>query len=302
MSTEEKVELVSSVWEDNGLALALEVVELPRSTWYYHRNQKISYEEKYTHIKPLLEKIALQHPSYGIVRIDKELRENYNKIVNHKVIQRLLQSWDLALPRAVKKPKPGRMKQVIDAAEEQANLVAQMDQIELFEVAYTDFTEIPYANGTRKAYLMPIIGHKCKMVYGWAVAKSANTSLALKAWEMTMTTFKKHDIPYTGMIIHHDQDSVYTGYRWGDQLLLKDKVRLSYALHGAKDNPEMESFNGHFKGEGHSLFLDAQNLFQLFDVIKIRMAYYNEERRHSSIGLVAPLTYIEQVHIKKEAI
>jgi hypothetical protein len=36
MSTEEKVELVSSSWEEYGLATALAVVELPTSTWYYH--------------------------------------------------------------------------------------------------------------------------------------------------------------------------------------------------------------------------------------------------------------------------
>lgn len=300
MSTEEKVELVSSVWEEYGLALPLAVVKLPKSTWYYHRNQKISYKEKYAHIRPLLEKIARQHPAYGIPRVTKELRENHDKVINHKVVQRLLQLWDLSLLRAVRKPKPSRVKQAIDAAGDQANLVAQMEQIGLFEVAYTDFTEIPYANGTRKAYLMPIIGHTCKMVYGWALGKSANTDLAIKAWEMAKTTFKKYDIPYEGMIIHHDQDPVYTSYRWIFQLLSKDKSRISYALHGAKDNPEMESFNGNFKGENHSLFLDAQTLSQLTDVMEQQMNYYSIERRHSSIGLVAPLTYIEQVRTKKE--
>lgn len=39
------------------------------------------------------------------------------------------------------------------------------------------------------------------------------------------------------MIVHHDQDAVYTGYSWTGQLLLQDKVQLSYALDGAKDNP-----------------------------------------------------------------
>lgn len=39
MSTEDKVELVASVWEEHGLAPALAAVELPKSTWYYHRQQ-----------------------------------------------------------------------------------------------------------------------------------------------------------------------------------------------------------------------------------------------------------------------
>jgi hypothetical protein len=45
------------------------------------------------------------------------------------------------------------------------------------------------------------------------------------------------------MIVHHDQDAVYTGDTWAGLLLLNDKVQLSYALDGAKDKPAMESFN-----------------------------------------------------------
>ena len=94
--------------------------------------------------------------------------------------------------------------------------------------------------------------------------------------------------------MHHDRDPVFTSYAWTAQLLLDDAVRLSYALRGAKDNPEMESFNGRFKTEGHSLFLEAQSLDELVAVVDDRMRYYNTERRHSSIGYVPPLTYIER--------
>ncbi len=113
-------------------------------------------------------------------------------------------------------------------------------------------------------------------------------------------TFQQIGISYVGMIVHHDRDSVYTGYEWTSQLLLKDRSRLSYALGGAKDNPEMESFNGRFKGEGHSLFLEAQNLGELVTVVDERMRYYNTERRHSSIGCVPPSTYIERARSKGE--
>ncbi len=295
MTTGEKVELVASVWETHGLEPALAAVELSKSTWYYHRRHKVSYEEKYTHLRPLLEEIARQHPAYGIPRVTAELRDTYGQVINHKVIQRLLQLWDLALLRSVRVPKPSRVRRVIVTAGERANLVAQMEQIRLFEVAYTDFTELVYADGTRKAYLMPIIGHVCKMAYGWAVGQRANTALALEVWEAAKATFQELAIPYAGMIVHHDQDSVYTSYDWTGQLLLQDRGRLSYALNGAKDNPEMESFNGRFKTEGHSLFLEAHNIAELHTVVAKRMRYYNTKRRHSSIGYLPPLTYIERV-------
>ena len=140
--------------------------------------------------------------------------------------------------------------------------MAQLGRIELFRVGYIDFTELVYA-GHRKAHLIPVIGHACKMAYGWAVGEHPDTALALAAWKRARQTFRELDIPYAGMIIHHDQDAVFTGYEWAAQLILEDGVRLSYTLRGAKDNPEMESFHGRFKQEGGSLFLEAHNLAEL---------------------------------------
>jgi len=97
------------------------------------------------------------------------------------------------------------------------------------------------------------------------------------------------------MILHHDQGSAFISYAWTGQLLLKDGVRLSYALRGFKDNPEMESFFSRFKEEGRSLFFDARSITELATLVDSRMAYYNTGRRHSSIGYVPPLTYIERV-------
>lgn len=295
MTTEQKVALVESVRQEHGLTSALAAVELPKTTWYYHRNQKVSYEAKYTHLRPHLEAVARQHPGYGYRRTTVELRATYNQVVNRKVVQRLHQLWDLPLLRNTRPPRPSGIRKAITVAGERVNLVAQREQIKLFEVAYTDFTELLYADGTRKAYLMPIVGHDCKMTFGWAVGERANTTLALAAWQRAKETFRQHTIPYEGMIVHHDQDPVYTGYGWTGHLLLEDHARLSYALNGARDNPEMESFFSRFKAENHSLLLDAQNLSELAEVVCQRMVYYNTERRHSSIGYLSPLAYIEQM-------
>jgi transposase InsO family protein len=54
----------------------------------------------------------------------------------------------------------------------------------------------------------------------------------------------------------------------------------------------MESFNGHFKQEGNSLFLDARDMIELRAVVSRQMSYYNEKRRHSSLGYVSPMTYV----------
>ena len=94
--------------------------------------------------------------------------------------------------------------------------------------------------------------------------------------------------------MHHGQGSAFVSYNWTGQLLLKDDVRPSYAVNGAKDNPEMESFNIHFKGENSSLFLEAQTLSELISVVDAQVQYYNIHRRHSGLGYVSLLEYIDR--------
>ena len=65
-----------------------------------------------------------------------------------------------------------------------------------------------------------------------------------------------------------------TGYAWTGQLLSAG-VRLSYALRGPGDNPEMESFFGRFKVENRSLILDAESVEELKAVVRDRIRYYN---------------------------
>jgi transposase InsO family protein len=295
MTNEQKVALVEEAWEGYGLARALAAVDLPKSVWYYHHKHKVSYTGKHNYLLSDLQEIARQHPAYGWPRVTVELRETYGHLVNHKVVQRLLNVWDLRLIRSTHRPRPSQIRQAIRAVGDRANLVAQLSAIGLFQVLYTDFTELPFANGRRKAYLIAIIGHVSKMAYGWAVGRSTDTALALQAWEQAKATFRQLGVHYEGMIMHHDQGSAFISYEWTSQLLLEDRVRLSYALQGAKDNPEMESFNGHFKNESLSLFLDAQTLDELVAVVDERMHYYNTERRHSSIGYLAPVAYIQRL-------
>jgi len=46
MTTEQKVTLVETAGETFSLSRALAAVDLPKSTWYYHRAPKVSYEDK----------------------------------------------------------------------------------------------------------------------------------------------------------------------------------------------------------------------------------------------------------------
>jgi putative transposase len=294
MSTAEKVARVAAVQDEFGLNRSLAVIGLPKSTWYYRCQQQLAYAEKYAHLRSALETIARRWPEYGYRRTTTALREEMGLVVNEKVVRRLHQSWDLALLRRTRRPKPSRLRQIIRQAGERANLIAALETINLFQVFYTDFTELPYADGQAKAHFMPILDHTSRLCLGWGLGKSANRDVALQAWNRAKAWLNAWHQDFTDSILHQDQDSVYTSYAWTGQLLLKERMRLSFALAGAKDNPHIESFFSRFKDEGHSEFLDAETLTELQAVVARRIAFYNYTRYHSSLGNRAPLVFIRQ--------
>jgi putative transposase len=293
MTASQKVKLVASVVGEYSLSSALTAVELPKSTWYYHQRQKVDYDAKYAHLQPALEEIARRHSEYGYRRTTTELQETYQERVNHKVVQRLHQLWGLALLRTTRAPKLSGIRLVIVAAGTRVNVLAQMENIEPLDVLHTDFTELRFAGGTQKAYLMPIIGHVSKLAFGWAVGESANRILALQAWRQARETLRELSVEPAGMVMHQDQDPVYTSYAWTGRLLLLDRLQVSYSLNGARGNTEMEAFISRFKTENRSLLLDAPTIEALKRVVKVRMRYYNEVRRHSALNNQPPRKWLE---------
>ena len=280
--------------EEYGLNRSLALIGLSKSSWYYNQNKKVALADKYAYLRPVLEEIALTHPEYGYRRVGHELNREHGQVINHKVLQKLNQLWGLPLMRSTRKPKVSKIRKAIAIAGDRVNLVAQKVEIQPFEVLYTDFTEIRYCSGLYKAYLMPILEHGTRGVLGWAIGFSANTDLAFAAWQRARAFLENWKIDISGIIMHQDQGSVYTGYRWVGKLLLEDHLRVSYSLNGAKGNTIMESFFSRFKEENRSLFFEADTFSALVEVVRERIEYYNYLRLHSSIGYKTPMEVLEQ--------
>lgn len=281
-----------------GLNQSLAMVGLAKNTWYYQQRKKVDLETKYDQVLEDLKTIVKENSAYGYKRAATELKEKYGHQINKKVVLKLMRNQNLQLLRKARKPKPSFIAQSLLRLGNKMNLVAlkqaKEETIGLFEISYTDFTELIYCQGQRKAQLMPIIEHAAKISLGWALGKTANTQVALEAWNIAASNIRKLNFSTKDFIIHHDRDPVYTGYEWLGQILLVDQALVSYALRGAKDNPAMESFNGHFKEENRDLFWECQSLEELKEVVREQMVYYNTKRRHSSLGNLAPLTYLKK--------
>ena len=83
---------------------------------------------------------------------------------------------------------------------------------------------------------------------------------------------------------------------WRTELVEKNvlqiQIRVSYAEHGARDNPWMESFWGRFKTENRGLIWETESLSELTEIIEGRIAYYNLNRRHSTLGQIPPWKFL----------
>ena len=127
---------------------------------------------------------------------------------------------------------------------------------------------------------------------GWAIASRRNRETALTALGHLRRRLVEHDRSLTGVVIHHDRDSVYTSHDWLRQVLSVDRGRLSYAQRGARGNSWIESFWGRFKTENASVLWEAETLEEVVEIVGRQMVYYNRERRHSALHYQPPEEFL----------
>jgi putative transposase len=297
------VGLVERHREEFGLNRCLAALGVSKSTWHYRQRRGAREAESVAEEARLKEQVidvVEDHPAYGYRRLLPELHARGEQI-NHKRLRRLLNEWDLALYRTVARPRPSGVREILHEGRGQLNLVKgwEPEPLELFS---TDFTELRYAGGRKKAHLMAMLDVGSAWVPGWAVGTSANRDLALQCWENTQQSLQHLSravaLPEQGHgprevpVVHSDQDTVYTSYDWLRRLIVEDGVILSFSENGAKDNPWIESFWSRFKAENHSLLIEAQTLAEVIEIVGRQIGYYNTKRRHSRLAYMTPLEYL----------
>jgi len=272
---------------------SLAALGVSKGTWHYQQKRK-EYVRKYASLRKPLLAIARKHPHYGYRKVTEELRAQGWR-VNKKVVQKLQKAWELPLLRKIRRPRPSGIRRVLTQMGNRVNLLPQLRAIRPLHLLYTDFTELPFDRNRRKAYLMALIDHISRLAVGWAVGPADNSTLALRAWQRARARLKRCGVRLGKVVVHQDQDGVYTGHQWLWQLRIKDRVRVSYSLNGARGNTVMESFNGHFKTENGSRLWDQRDLAGVVRIVESAMAYYNDIRRHASLDNMAPTTFLKEI-------
>jgi len=294
---------VDQLRDKRGLNRCLEALQLPKSTYYYRKN-RVEQSEEESNLMAHIRAIIREHPGYGYRRMLPELRERTGERVNHKRLRRLLSEHELGLTRCLPKKRPSPVRKILREATGKLNLVGRYlstDQTPApLEVLSTDFTELRYSEGQRKAYLMVMLDVGSRVALGWSVGPSPNGELAMQCFEYARRRMNdlREDLELKnlqGTILHSDKDSVYTSYRWLWRVLLEEGMRVSFSERGARGNPWIESLWGRMKTEINSRIHQARSLPALREIISDHLHYYNRSRRHSMIGNVSPLDRLTEL-------
>jgi putative transposase len=130
------------------------------------------------------------------------------------------------------------------------------------------------------------------MVYGYSLGLTMETSLVINSLNMAVKNMKRLlGKPITKLadkiLIHQDRGSQYTSHLYVRSVL--SMARISYSNPGTPThNPGHESFFGRFKDEWRDEIAEIETFEELERFIKNKINYYNQERRHTSIGNISP--------------
>ena len=141
-----------------------------------------------------------------------------------------------------------------------------------------------------KLYLAAILDLYSRFIVGWSVSAVNDRHLTIKALEMAL----KRRCPDAGLLHHSDQGCTYASedYR---AVLETHGITCSMSRRGnCHDNAVMESFFSTLKSElGERFESHGDAKMELFDYIEV---FYNQRRRHSTIGQISPAEYERRSH------
>jgi len=147
-------------------------------------------------------------------------------------------------------------------------------------------------------YLAVVLDLYSRRVVGWSMAEHMRTELVLNALAMALGSRRPHD---DGLVFHSDRGSQYAAADYRDALTEAGITCSMSRRANCWDNAVAESFFSTLKTElVYRCTLPTQATARSVIAEWIE-AFYNGQRRHSSIGYVAPREHERRFYANREA-
>ena len=264
----------------HSVAQLCRVLQVAASGYYAWRHRQPSSRARAD--AALIEQIRAIHArsrsTYGAPRVHADLREREQR-VSRKRVARLMRAAGLVgrPPRRFRRTTDPDLKvQVGDLVQRQFAATAP-DQKWFGDITYVRTWE-------GWLYLAVILDAYSRKVVGWAMADHLRTELATDALQMALRTRR----PKPGLIHHTDRGVQYTSSAYGE-LLTAHHVRQSVGRPGTCwDNAVAESFFATLKTELIYRHVWPTRRHAELAIFEFIAGWYNQHRRHSTLGYSSP--------------
>lgn len=275
-----KATIVDSLRDRLPLALLLDVLELPASSYYYAAAASRK-PDPHASVRPLIHQIAAESGNtYGSPRIWLALRRQ-GVFISEKVVRRLMKEERIEVRYARRRRKySSYIGEVTPAVENLVRGNFRSDSPD--RLWLTDVTEFAAADG--KVYLSPIIDCHDGMVVSWATSRHPNAALVEDMLESALETLdsskrdrlKDPSCPES-LVIHTDRGGHYRGGAWIERLDGFGITRSMSRKGNSGDNAACEGFFGRMKTEMY-YGIRWKRASELEEAIDDYIDFYNNRR------------------------
>jgi len=258
-----------------------ELLEIHRSGVYYKPKGETALNLE---LMRLIDQENLLHPWLGVPRITTWLQKDKGHAINRKRIERLFKVMGLSATG----PKPNTSKKGKGGLHRIYKYLLKGIKIERSgQVWAMDITYIPVRGGY--LYLCAMIDLYSRYVVGWSLSNTMTSDWCRRTLE---TAIAEHGAPE---ILNTDQGSQFTAHEFCNWVTAPEQgIRLSMDGRGrALDNIFVERLWRSVKYE-HVYLFPADDGLQCYRGLEEYFRYYNNERRHQSLGEETPSTIYQQ--------
>ena len=278
----------------HALSLLCRCLRVTRSGFYAWQGRPESARTKRDrHLKVLVHaSFAASKGRYGSPRVHRDLREDHEERVSRKRVIRLMQEEKLQARVRKRFTCTTDSNHVHPVA---ANLLDRQFTADASNQRWVGDTTEFVIGESGKLYLAAILDLFSRFAVGWAVSAVNDRHLTLKALGMAL----KRRCPDAGLLHHSDRGSTYASEDY-QRMLDAHGITCSMSRTGdCYDNAVMEAFFSTVKTELADRFESCgEAKMQLFDYLEV---FYNQRRRHSTIGYVSPAAFERAAAVHRES-
>lgn len=216
--------------------------------------------------------------------IQMRLKSDYEIIMNHKKIKRIMKKYKLFTKIRRRNPYKMIMKKTQEHRTFDNVLARNFKQNTPGRVLCTDITYLYYGK-SRKAYLSVIKDVATKEILAWKLSNNLTMKFVLDSVD-DLNNINTID---SNTIIHSDQGFHYTNPEFIKMVKTLNLIQSMSRKGNCIDNSPVESFFGHLKDD--ISYKKVSTFDELNDMIREYMNYYNNQRYQWEIKKMTPAEY-----------